>query len=102
MSRRYLDTDPLSGTKHYVDYDENEDRLDYITELNVDEILRHNHYDRTTQPRQTHGKDMVFVARLPINILHDLQRRGIFQDKKRYLKWLEENPKFKTWDGGLI
>jgi hypothetical protein len=102
MARKYLDTDPLSGTRHYIDYDENEDRLDYITELNIDAILKHNHFDRTTQPRQTYGRDMVFAARLPINVLQDLQRRGIFQDPKAYLKWLEQHPEWKTWDGALI
>ena len=102
MAKRYLDTDPLSGTKHYVDYDPIDDAMHYITEYDPAELLRHNHFARTEQPRSTHGKDMVFVARLPINVLLDLQRRGIFQDKKAYLRWLEANPKFKTWDGKLI
>ena len=101
MAKRYLDTDPLSGTRHYVDYDPVDDALHYITEYDPTELLRHNHFMRTEQPRSTMGKDMVFVARLPINVLLDLQRRGIFQDKKAYLRWLEDNPKFKTWDGRL-
>ena len=65
MAKRYLDTDPLSGTKHYVDYDPVDDAFHYITEYDPTELLRHNHFMRSEQPRSTFGKDMVFAARLP-------------------------------------
>src|SRR5262245_12318498 len=102
MAKRYLDTDPLSGTRHYVDYDEADDVFRYITEVDTGEILRRNLLDRTEAPRHTFGKDMVFAARLPVAVLLDLMRQGIFQDPKAYLRWLEQNPHWKTWDGRLI
>ena len=101
MAKQYLDSDPVSGTRHYVDYDPGEDRLSYISEYDPTELLRHNHFLRGENPRSTLGRDMVFVGRIPLIVLQDLQRRGIFQDKKAYLRWLEEHPQFKTWDGRL-
>jgi hypothetical protein len=103
MTKQLLGVDPLTGTASYVDYDEAEDALHFIEQLNVDGLLDLNRAERSETPKDAFGRDMIRVGRVPTTLLLDLKRRGILDDAKKLALWLNDpDNRFFRVGGGWV
>jgi hypothetical protein len=92
--RRLFAVDPMTGTAHYVDYDENGDTLRFIEEVNVDALIELNRQMYNEAP--TGWNDGATVARLPMPLRMKLKAEGILDDPKRWAAWLND-PDNRAW-----
>lgn len=100
---RILDFDPEMGiTEKYYEIDgqwyiEHQQDVEGILELNKAQY-------NSTDERARYKKEVFnHVARLPLVVQEDLRQKGILNDKKAFLKWLDqpENRAFRTRPGRL-
>ena len=82
-------TEDGDGTLHFTTTQDVQPTLDYT------KYLREQPVDRKNEVRH--------VAEIPPVLAAELYRKGILQDEKRLLKWLDkpENKPFRTWEGRL-
>ena len=82
-------TEDGDGTFHITKQQDIQPTLDYAKALREMPINRHDESRK--------------VAEIPQVLAAELYRKGILQDKKRLLKWLDkpENKPFRTWEGRL-
>ena len=87
--RTAVHTEDGDGTFHITKRQNIQPTLDYAKALREAPINRH---DETRK-----------VAEIPPVIASELARKGILQDKKKLLQWLDkpENKPFRTWEGHL-
>lgn len=95
MSKRLFDHDPITGITEWFEYDESADNFTIQTTQDATELLRINEISRSNfssgKDRWGEGFDhKTHVARLPMNIYMDLQKRGILRDPKAFKKWLND------------
>jgi hypothetical protein len=97
--RRLLDVDPLTGTHHYVDYDETEDVFRFQQEVEAEPVTEHNGALYNDAPSR--WGDMQKVASIPMPLWWLLKTTGILDDRKALEKWLNdpEHRKFRTRPG---
>lgn len=86
--RRLISVDPLTGTRTYMDYDESEDALHFIEEVDVTALLEMNKAMFNDAP--SGWADGATAARLPPMLRMKLQRDGIATDDKLWRKWLND------------
>lgn len=106
MAERFLDYDPLTGVKQFIDTDEMTGESVIRTEQDVTGILELNKVHR----RQfSNGKDTwgdgydhrTKVASIPMSIYFDLKKRGVVDDPVAFKRWLNDpdNFAFRTRPG---
>ena len=87
--RTAVHTEDGDGTFHITKQQDIQPTLDYAKALREMPINRHDESRK--------------VAEIPPVLAAELYRKGILQDKKRLLKWLDkqENKPFRTLEGRL-
>ena len=93
MSKRLFAVDPLTGTAHYVDYDEVEDSFTIISEVDPAELIEFN---KLLYNEPGPWGDGAVVARYPELVRQQLKRDGILDDPKAYARWLND-PDNRAW-----
>lgn len=105
--KRVVDADPLSKTRTNFLYEESnsgrqsDDSVVIEHEQDVTDILKDNKAKANEIDRhQPHG-NMSKVASIPMVIFHDLKKKGILGDEKRFKQWLNDpdNRAFRTRGG---
>jgi len=94
MSRRLVSVDPLSGTRFYVDYDENEDAIHFIQEADPTVLLEWNKKLYNEAP--TGWKEGASAASVHPLMMLWLKQQGIWDDPKARAKWLNA-PENRGW-----
>ena len=94
--KRLLDADPIAKTKTNFLYEEStsgresDDSIVIEHEQDVTDILKDNKAKANEIDRhQPHG-NMSKVASIPMVIFHDLKKKGILDDEKRFKQWLND------------
>ena len=99
-----VDYDAALKTITRVHTDAQDDGLLHIeSKQDATDIIEANKaFYNSTDERATYG-DMARVASLPMNLYFELWRKGIVQDAKRFMKWLDDpdNRLFRTRPGSL-
>jgi hypothetical protein len=88
MSRLLYNSDPLTGTQHYVQYDSGEDAIHWTSEQDVGPLLEINRAMYNDAPRR--WSELEHVAHLPNIIVLKLMREGIWGDSQRLKKFLND------------
>lgn len=101
--KRLFDIDPLTGATRYFSYDENTDECTIETVSDISEIIELNKRRYNNQSESTRWGDGQIVASIPMEVLADLQRRGIAQDQAKMRAWLNDsdNRFFRTRPGKI-
>lgn len=93
-----FDYDPLNGVKQRLVI-EQDGGVHLETTQEVDHITKAAHESRSSFSKFERIGDDVKVASVPILVMHDLMKQGIWQDKKRLWAWLNnEGRMYKTRD----
>jgi hypothetical protein len=97
-----LDTDPLTGTEHYVDYDETDDVFRFIQHQDVDPLTDWNR-KLYNEPKGRFGETLTRIASLPMPLYMQLKAEGIIDDPVRLKRWLNDpdNRFFRTHPGSM-
>lgn len=97
--RKVLDHDPNTGISHVFYYDTETDEATITAEQDVDDVVEFN----KAQFNEQHGRwgEFTKVASLPLVVYHDLQKKGILDDRKAFKRWLNDpdNRFFRTRPG---
>jgi hypothetical protein len=94
MTKRLFAVDPMTGTAHYVDYNEADDTFTLVEEVDVDALIDLNR--RMYNEAPTGWGDGRTVARLPLALREKLRREGILGDDKKWKAWLND-PDNRAW-----
>ena len=99
--KRLFGHDPLTGITQYWHVT---DKGEYVieTQQDVTAIAKKNKAERNSQDGSWgEGRK---IGSIPLNIFYDLKRKGIIDDPKAFLKWLQdsENKSWRTKEGRLI
>lgn len=99
--KRLFDVDELTGATRYFSYDESTDECVIETVSDVSAILELNKRRYNNQSESTKWGDGQIVASIPLEVLADLQRRGITDDPAKMRAWLNDsdNRFFRTRPG---
>ena len=92
--RRMFAFDPLTGTCHYVDYNEADDSFTIVEEADVTQLLEWNKRLYNEAPER--WNDGASAARLHATVRARLEREGILHDEKAYKRWLND-PDNRGW-----
>lgn len=97
--RKVLDHDPNTGISHVFYYDDVTDEATITAEQDVDDVVEFN----KQQFNEQHGRwgEFTKVASLPLVVYHDLQKKGVLDDRKAFKRWLNDpdNRFFRTRPG---
>lgn len=106
IKTKVFDVDPMFNILRLWHYDTDTDKVTIETRQGATDsynaLLDLNAASRNLTSAKTPYQDgMHHVARIPLVILEDLQRRGITRDQKEMKKWLNdpENRYFRTREG---
>jgi len=96
-TRELIDVKP-DGTRLYMDWDEVERKVRFLSVCDAEPVLEHN------KRRTNNGRGLMpghwaeHVATLDCITVYMLIRQGIWNDDKALFKWLDDNDykKFKT------
>ena len=95
--RRIFAIDPLTGTYHYVVYNEADDSFTIVEEADVTQLLEWNKRLYNEAPER--WKDGASAARLHAVVRAKLEREGIIRrdgDDTLYKRWLND-PSNRGW-----
>lgn len=103
-----LSRDPLTKRTTYWHFDDATGQYHIETVTDIEDILEHNKsaFAQIDQ-RATWHDEMNLIAQIPIGLLFELKRKGIYEEedpkKKRLMKWLDdpENQFFRFRPGLL-
>jgi len=101
-----LELDPHTGIERIMHLDDESGDMTIQTRLDVEPIMedmraRYNEYDERTPWK---GDGLHHVGAIPLNILYQIRRRHPDDRAARdlaALRWIEENPKFRSRPGRL-
>lgn len=100
---RLIDYDPQTGVREK--YFEIDGQWYLAQDQDASDILEINKAEYNSVDERARHKSEAFnrVARLPLVVFADLERRGITKDPKAFKKWLDEpdNRHFRTRPGRL-
>lgn len=98
MEQRQVYRDAYGVRRTLIWDDERPDRVTVHTEQDVEEILA-----GIARKRELHRArgDNVYAATLPLIVVEDLTRRGIYDDRDAFDAWLNspEAEPFRIWRG---
>jgi hypothetical protein len=102
---KVLSSDPITKQRKVMHYSEHDDTYVIAEEQNADAILEANRAQRNSYRGawEKHGEWGDHYARIPAVVWGSLVRKGIAQDNKRLLKWLDDrdNEPFRVRPGSL-
>ena len=81
-----FDYDPLTGVRQKLTID-SDGTFHWQTEQEDDDIRRYAHECRSNFSKHERLGDMAPVGSIPIVVMYDLIKRGIWQDPDRRKKW---------------
>lgn len=91
-----FDYDPVNGVRQRLVI-EQDGGVHIQSTQDVDHILKHAHEERGSYSKFEKLGDDVKVASVPMLVMHDLVKKGIWQDKKALWNWLNtEGRMYKT------
>jgi len=99
--RRFIDRDPLTGTEHWVDYDDSEDVFRFTQAVDHQPLADVNREQfNMYEPGDRWGLGQK-VASIPMPLWHLLKSLGILDDKKKLAAWLNDpsHAHFRTFPG---
>ncbi|HJQ13085.1 MAG TPA: hypothetical protein VJ840_18780 [Gemmatimonadaceae bacterium] len=106
IETRVFDVDPMYNILRLWHYDTDTDKVTIETRQGANDtyngLLDLNASERNQTTAKTPYRDgMHHVARIPLVILEELQRKGITRDQKAMKKWLNDpdNRFFRTREG---
>ena len=101
MDKRFLGKDPAMGTTKWHHHDEMTGETVIHTEQDVTAIVEHNKNQYNDIDSRAPYGDLAKIADIPMTILFDLQKKGIWGNQKRMRKWLNDpdNRDFRTRPG---
>lgn len=102
MSVLLLDRDRLTGITRWF-HPRSDGGFTVHTEQDVTARLETNREMRNDTPRSARWRDFERVASIPLTVYFDLKKRGIADDTKALMKWLNDpdNRAFRTREGRL-
>ena len=88
-----LKSDPIARRRSTFYEQPMDDGYLIRSEQDVEPVMEANHEMRRhfTSAKDPHGEWGSLVGRIPVIIWEDLMRRGIAQDEKALLKWLQDS-----------
>lgn len=95
--KRLFSKDPVTRTRKNF-FTEGDDSFIIEAKQDVTGIAELTQEEFKTARRDFRKGIFHKAGSIPMNIVADLQRQGIWQDDKALLRWLEENKKWKTKD----
>lgn len=81
-----FDYDPLTGVRQKLTID-SEGAFHWVTEQQTDDILRFAHESRSNFAQNERLGDLAPIGSIPIVVMYDLIRSGIWNDPDRRRKW---------------
>ncbi len=101
MPKTTTDLGKLNGVETKVHTEDGDGTFHVTKQQDIQATLDYAKYLRET-PINRHDESRK-VAEIPPVIAAELSRKGILQDKRKLLKWLDkpENKPFRTWEGHL-
>jgi hypothetical protein len=98
--RRVFSTDPLTGIQRFWNHNPADDTAYLETEQELTDSLDLNKAHYNDSESNWNG-DMHRVASIPLAVVSDLMRRGIWGDEARMKAWLNDpdNRAFRTRPG---
>ena len=81
-----FDYDPMTGVKQSLTID-NEGVMHFQSSQDDSDIRKYAHESRSNYSKHDKMGDLAPVARLPVLVMYDLIKRGIWGDKKRLYAW---------------
>jgi hypothetical protein len=81
-----FDYDPLTGVRQKLTID-NDGVFHFVTEQDDEDIRRFAHESRSNFSKYERFSDITPVGSIPVVVLYDLIRRGIWNDPDRKRKW---------------
>lgn len=103
---KLFDVNPLFGIVRLWHYDDETDKATIetrqgMTDTYTNLVDQNNALRAQTSAKTPYRDGLHHVARIPLVILEDLQRKGITKDKKRMKAWLNDpdNRFFRTREG---
>lgn len=101
--KKVLEYDPAAKITRVFHYDESVDAKNFAIETIQDttDIINQNLRRINDAKRGFHGEDFAHVARIPLTIFMDLQKKGITKDPAAMKRWLNDpdNAAFRTRPG---
>jgi hypothetical protein len=94
MSKRLISDDKHTGIKTFLNYDGTDDDAVISKEQDVTEIAEANKQAYNDAPKKF--GDVAHVARIPMTVYYELQRKGILNDQEALAKWLND-PDNMVW-----
>lgn len=94
MSKRLISDDKHTGIKTFLNYDGTDDDAVISKEQDVTEIAEANKQAYNDAPKKF--GDVAHVARIPMTVYYELQRKGILHDQEALAKWLND-PDNMVW-----
>ena len=88
MQRLFASVDPATGTRSYIDYDENDDALHFTEEVDTTRLIEWN--KRLYNEASATWGDGATAAKLPPMLLGKLMREGIATDPVAWKRWLND------------
>ena len=89
--KRLFDIDPLTGATRYFSYDDATGQCTIQTTRDVSALVELNKLRYNSVSESTRWGDGQVVASIPLELLADLQRRGIAQDQEKMRAWLNDS-----------
>ena len=81
-----FDYDPTTGVRQKLTID-GDGAMHWVSEQQTDDILRYAHESRGSFCKNEKFGDLAPVGSIPVVVLYDLIRRGIWNDPDRRKKW---------------
>jgi hypothetical protein len=101
MSKRFLDSDPLTGTETWFHWNGDgtfsiETKQDVTGVVERNKALYNEHDERTPWRGEWH-----LVGSIPLTVYFDLKQKGVLDDQKALKRWLNDpdNRGFRTRPG---
>jgi hypothetical protein len=97
-----FDVDPLTGVRQRLKID-SDGVMHWETTQDVSAIADFAHEARGNYCKNQSWGDGAHVASLPVLVIYDLIKRGIYHDKTRFRKWLNsvECAPYRTRQGNV-
>lgn len=99
MTKRLISSDEETGIKTYLDYDGTDDNATIVKEQDVTNIVEYNKSAFDAAPKR--WGEFTHVGRIPMTVYMELQAKGILDDQKELVKWLNDpaNAMWRTRPG---
>ena len=101
--QRLFSVDPVTRTRKTFHWNESDESFVIETKQDVTDAVELTQAEFNAMDERSRWGDMSKVASIPMTEVAELQRKGIWQDDRALLKWLDDrnNRKYRTRPGRL-